>query len=263
VTPGIGAKLREHGIAAEKLVAVGNATNLEHFHPSDRTQALATFALDARRRYIGFIGNLAPWQGLGTALAAFREIKDNYPAWHLLIAGDGPDRERLEATSRSLGVDGAVTFLGAVAYADAARCIGGFDIAIAPFTHARNAAIGLSPLKIRDYAACGRPVVTSDIPGLNDLAEAGWLLLHRPDDPVDMARALAALIEDERLRETMGAKARAFAEANFGWGDVAGSICAAMEGCDPDASGAAAPDAHPSAPHTPAVEQSVERVSRR
>lgn len=228
VTPGIGDHLRRHGITAEKLVTIGNATNLAHFMPGDRCDGLAKFGLDPSKRYIGFIGNLAPWQGIQTAIAAFQQIRETRPGWRLLIAGDGPDRPRLEAMARSLGLAEAVIFLGPVQYADASLCINAFDIAVAPFTDERNSSIGLSPLKIRDYAACGRPVIASDIEGIRNFAEAGWLLLHRPDDPVDLARVLAFLTAEEARRQAMGKAARGFAERHFGWDAVVDAICAAM-----------------------------------
>jgi glycosyltransferase involved in cell wall biosynthesis len=228
VTPGIGSHLRERGIAARKLVTIGNATNLAHFTPGDRAPGIARFGLDPSKRYIGFIGNLAPWQGVDIAIAAFHRLRERQSGWRLLIAGDGPDRPRLEAATRRLGLEGAILFIGRVDYADASLCINVFDIAVAPFTGERNMSIGLSPLKIRDYAACGCPVVAADIPGLREFATSGWLLSHKPDDPADLARVLDGLAANEARRQAMGSAARAYAERHFGWGTVVEAICAAM-----------------------------------
>ena len=92
-----------------------------------------------------------------------------------------------------------------------------FDIALAPFTRRRNAEIGLSPIKIRDYAAAGRLVVCSRIPELEELAEHGWVLLHEPDDPADLARVLIDCLTGEHDSAAAGHRARAYAEERFSW----------------------------------------------
>jgi glycosyltransferase involved in cell wall biosynthesis len=220
VTPGIGRRLEAHGIRPATILTIGNGTNIAHFVAAPRDAALARFALDPQLSYLGFIGNLVVWQGLATALAAFQSLHSAYPGWRLLIAGDGPERPRLEAATAALGLTQKVHFLGPVDYAAAPLAISAFDIAVAPFSAERNLAIGLSPLKIRDYASCGRPVIAADIPGIHELAAAGWLVLHRPDDAADLAAAMALLMQDAARRRAMGDAARAFAVQEFSWRSV-------------------------------------------
>jgi glycosyltransferase involved in cell wall biosynthesis len=228
VTPGIGRRLQEHGIPPATIMTIGNGTNTAHFEVAPRDAALALFELDPQLNYLGFIGNLVAWQGLGTALAAFHLLHSAHPDWRLLIAGDGPERQRLEAETATLGLDGKVRFLGPVDYAAAPLAISAFDIAIAPFSAERNLSIGLSPLKIRDYASCGRPVVAADIAGIRELATAGWLVLHRPDDAADLAAAIGLLMEDGARRRAMGAAARRFALQEFSWRRVTDALAASM-----------------------------------
>ena len=119
--------------------------------------------------------------------------------------------------------------------------INAFDVAIAPFISRRNSAIGLSALKLRDYAAAGRAVVAADLPGIADHAEAGWLVLHRPDDPQDLADKVEALLADPVRRKEMGDTARRYAEANFGWTRTAGTILEHIGACSVRGSGRDAP----------------------
>jgi glycosyltransferase involved in cell wall biosynthesis len=228
VTPGIGRRLQENGLPQAKILAIGNGTNTAHFDAPPRDVALARFDLDPQLKYLGFIGNLVVWQGLCTALGAFHKLHSAHPSWRLLIAGDGPERPRLEAETAALGLAGKVRFLGPVDYAAAPLAISAFDIAIAPFSAKRNLSIGLSPLKIRDYASCGRPVIAADIPGIREFATAGWLVLHQPDNAMDLAATMALLMQDDARRHTMGATARLFALREFSWKRVIDTLTTSL-----------------------------------
>jgi glycosyltransferase involved in cell wall biosynthesis len=230
ITPEIGHLLEHAGIPASKLLRIGNGTNLAHFRALERTAALRAMGLPEDRAYLGFIGNLAPWQGVDVLIDAFARLSGELPNWELLVAGDGPQRAALERRANEAGIAARVRFLGGVRYAEAPTVVSAFDIAVAPFARKRNSRIGLSPLKIRDYAACARPVVAADIAGVRELAPEGWLALHQPDDADDLAGVLAPLMRDPSRRADMGERARAYAEAHFGWGMVARRILAGALG---------------------------------
>ena len=73
------------------------------------------------------------------------------------------------------------------------------------------------PKSLIEAAACGRPVVTTDVPGCRDAIEPGTSgVLVPPRDARALAAAVAALAEDEALRTRMGDAGRALAERDFG-----------------------------------------------
>ncbi len=73
------------------------------------------------------------------------------------------------------------------------------------------------PKSLIEAAACGRPVVTTDVPGCRDAIEPGVSgVLVPPRDARALADAVAALAGDEDLRTRMGAAGRALAERDFG-----------------------------------------------
>lgn len=73
------------------------------------------------------------------------------------------------------------------------------------------------PKSLIEAAACGRPVVTTDVPGCRDAIEPGVSgVLVPPRDARALAAAVAALAEDEALRTRMGDAGRALAERDFG-----------------------------------------------
>ena len=90
------------------------------------------------------------------------------------------------------------------------------DVCVAPFIRVRNERIGLSPLKIYEYLACGKPVVASDIKGIGDLlrnSNAG--IGVKPEDPVELANAIIKLLKNEKLRGKMGKNGRKIVINNY------------------------------------------------
>jgi glycosyltransferase involved in cell wall biosynthesis len=70
--------------------------------------------------------------------------------------------------------------------------------------------------KILEYMALGKPIVQFDVTeGRFSAGEAS--LYARPNDPVDFAEKLLALLEDEAARARMGAIGRARVEERFAW----------------------------------------------
>jgi len=218
VTPGIARLLEAAGCPPARLIVIGNGTDLANNAPLPSAPPV-----DGRIR-LGFIGLLTVWQGLTTAIEALALLRDE-DRFVLTIAGDGPERAALERQVEALGLGAAVRFMGHVPQAETAGVIAACDIAIAPYTRARNEEIGLSAIKIRDYAACGRPVVAARLPGIEELEDAGWLFTHRPDDAADLVRVLTEVAAlPAAARAAAGEAARAYAERHFDWSAIAARI---------------------------------------
>lgn len=223
VTGGISRLLADEGVGPGKLVVIGNGTDLRRFVPVDRERALGTLGLDPDLVWLGFLGLMSPWQGVRSAIRALHLLRQDGRI-RLILAGDGPEREAAERLAGEFGLHDRVVFLGHVPMERANIVMNCFDIALAPYTRERNAEIGLSAIKIRDYAAAGRTVVAADLPGVSELAGHGWLFTHTADDPHDLARVLAALAAAPGHRAARSAAARAFAEAHFGWDRIAAAL---------------------------------------
>ncbi len=216
VTEGLKRLLVQEGISPGKIIVIGNGADTKAFHPIAREEAIANLDLDPSITRLGFIGGLVPWQGVATAIEAFSLMKPNEKL-RLVIAGTGPEKVRLEELAVRLKVMDRTDFIGYVQREQANLVINSFDIALAPFTQARNAEIGLSPIKIRDYAAAGRFVISARIPGISELAGKGWLATHNPDDARDLARVITQHLHTNFDRTSAQKKARIYAETHFDW----------------------------------------------
>lgn len=221
--------LRSHGVPADRLHIVGNGTDTEHFHPADRDLALSSFGLPVERDYVGFLGNIVPWHRVDIAVAAFRIIAARFPRLDLLIFGDGPSLGDLGRQAAEAGLSDRVRFMGRVGAERANDAINCFTLGVVPLTLQRDTAFGYSPVKIRDYAAAGCPVLTGAVPDNTDLDGLGWLFTHPPDDAQAMAQQMDMLFsEPERLRQA-SELARAYALANFDWEIIGEQIMSRFE----------------------------------
>jgi glycosyltransferase involved in cell wall biosynthesis len=124
----------------------------------------------------------------------------------LLLVGEGPLREELEARAADLGIAGRVRFMGF--RDDVPRILGALDCFALP-----SLSEGLSIATIEAMAA-GLPVVVTASGGPRDLVEHGGTgLVVPPGDASALSAAIAAIRGDPDLARRLGAAARRKAEA--------------------------------------------------
>ncbi|MBA2701939.1 MAG: glycosyltransferase family 4 protein, partial [Chloroflexi bacterium] len=145
--------------------------------------------------YILFVGALQPHKGLRPLVAAYQMLHDPPPL--VLVGTRWPDTPTDIPTS--------VTVLSDLAHADVMRAWQGALFGVAP-------SIWPDPLPgvIREAMSAGRPVIGSRAGGIPDIIvdEQNGLLVE-PGDEAGLAGAMARLIEDDQLRERLGARAMA------------------------------------------------------
>jgi phosphatidyl-myo-inositol alpha-mannosyltransferase len=152
-----------------------------------------------------FVGRLEARKGAATAITAVREhnARHGRTPWRLIVAGDGPERARLEALAAH---SPAIVFLGRVSDEEKRGWLRRAHALITPSTHGES--FGLVLL---EGMASGTAVVASDIAGYRDAA-GGHATLFHPGDPRSLERA----IEDALAGESTSGidDARRYAE---GW----------------------------------------------
>jgi glycosyltransferase involved in cell wall biosynthesis len=203
---------------ADKVDVIYNAV--------DFAQLEAAMTRDAFRASIG-VPLDAPVAGIIARLTeqkAHRVLFDamtNAPlsALHLVVVGDGELRDDLRSRAESLGIAGRVHFLGA--RRDLGNILAAIDIFAMPSYWE-----GL-PLSMVLAMGAGLPVVASRVAGIPEVVKdrvSG--LLVDAGDAGQLARALAALAQDGRLRARLGDAAKAFVLPRFGIDGYVASITA-------------------------------------
>lgn len=135
---------------------------------------------------------------------------------HLTLIGDGPQRARLEAHARSLGVADVVTWSGWLSKSELLAAYRRADVFLNPSLYE-----GM-PNTVLEAMACGLPVIASRIMGNEDLVADGETgLLYDLDRPDALGDALRTLAADAGRRAAMGMRGRAIICSHFGWDTVA------------------------------------------
>ena len=196
----------EWDIAREKLHVMRNGVDLDRFRPLPQDEARARLGLHGRPLLLS-VGNLVPLKGHDLTIAAFASLLPEYPEAQLALVGAGPERERLEAQVRSLGLEGRVLFAGTVRNADLPDWFSAADLSI--LASSRE---GL-PNVLLESMACGTPVVSTRVGGTPEVVTApaaGRLVDVR--DASHIAAAIVAVLRDPPGR----ARVREHA-SQFGW----------------------------------------------
>ena len=149
--------------------------------------------------YLLYFGRLSPEKGVYELLRAMVRL----PNTPLVIAGDGPERPRLEALTKELNLS-QVLFAGMVHGEKLQKLIAGCSFSVFP-SHAYET-LGKS---ILESYAWGRPVIASDLGSRRELVQHGITgLLYSDGDREQLAHSIGFLFDRPDLIEKMGVAAR-------------------------------------------------------
>ena len=172
---------------------------------------------------VGFVGTLKPWHGLPGLVEAFDLLCRRTRNARLLVVGEGPERETMQAELEKRGLLHQARFTGAVPPHEVPQLLAEMDVAVAPYPD--RADFYFSPLKVYEYMAAGLPVVASRIGQLEDLIEHETNgLLCPPGDAEALVGALDRLRQDAALRARLGQEARRRVLRGHTWDSVAARI---------------------------------------
>ncbi len=160
---------------------------------------------------MAFIGRLLDDKGIRTLIAAHEILRRRGEAIRLRVGGSADPanpasipKAEIEAWKRHAGVE----MLGHVD--DIEKFWASAHIAVLPSRRE-----GL-PKSLLEAAACGRPIVATDVPGCRVIARQNVnALLVPPDDPEALANAIKRLADDRELRQRFGAAGRKMVEDEF------------------------------------------------
>jgi glycosyltransferase involved in cell wall biosynthesis len=194
----IGDRLVACGIPAEKVEVVYNGVDLARFTPdsSARAELERTFDIRPDEAILATVTSLLPWKQPQVMIEACGELNRRGTACRLLIAGQGPMREELEALAGRLEIAGKVHWLGQTAQPE--RILQGCDVFLL-------SSIGEAFGNVLVEAmACGAPVVASRSGAIGEIVEEGKSgLLATPGDPGSFAGAIQEMLTGRKRLAAM------------------------------------------------------------
>ena len=226
VTDGIKRFLIQYGINESIIHVIGNGANTELLMPIDRCFCLNKLGLDVRYRYVCFVGNLAPWQGVEYLIQSVPLILKSCPDARFLIIGDGIMKSEWVQLTQKLEISDKFIFTGSIPYEQVPLQINASDVCIVTKKPLKS---GYSPLKLYEYMACGKPVIATRTDGFEILEECNAGILIDPTNAQELADAVIKLLLNEDLRKQMGTKGYEFVVENHSWASVIDKVADVCE----------------------------------
>jgi D-inositol-3-phosphate glycosyltransferase len=208
-----------YGADPDRIEVLPPGVDHRLFTPGDRVEARNRLGHPGRRVLL-FVGRIQPLKGLDLAVQALAEI-DDAVLWAVggPSGADGPaELERVKRLAADLGVAERLQILPPRPHHELADYYRAADVCLVP---SRTESFGLVAL---EAAACGTPVVAASVGGLRSIVvdgETGLLVEGR--DPLEWATAVALLLDDHELAESMGARAAA-RSGHWSWGMTAARL---------------------------------------
>jgi glycosyltransferase involved in cell wall biosynthesis len=149
------------------------------------------------------VGNFIPVKGHELLLRAFAKIGQRYPQLTCDMVGDGPEHSRLARLAHELKISDRVRFSGRQSRRQVAEAMQRCSLFVLP---SRFEGLGCVYL---EAMATQKPAIACEGQGIDEIIRHGlngWLV--RPGDPDDLAAAISGLLDNENLRQRLGAAAR-------------------------------------------------------
>jgi glycosyltransferase involved in cell wall biosynthesis len=200
--------IETNGYPALRIDSVPTGADAARFRPGDRAAARKALGLPAEGLLVGIVATLRSWKGHLYLIEAMAGMPAGIG---LVMVGDGPMRERLEAEIDRLGLRPRTVLAGN--RADVVPWLQAFDVFALP-SYANEGV----PQALVQAMLTGLPCVTTGVGSIAEVARDGeTALVVPPKDAAALRAALERLLGDASLRQRLGEAARAHCAANFSY----------------------------------------------
>ena len=211
-------------ITPESISVVPSAYRADLFHKGiDGNAVRRELGMGDETTIIGVTGRLVVDKGHTFLFQAVNGLRERFPNLAVVLAGQGPNEDRLRAEVRALGIDTMVHFLGF--RKDIPRVAAAFDIAVLP-----SIGCDASSATIKEAMALGVPVIASDIGGAKSIIRDGRTGVVVPaGESAPLAEALRTMIRYPEQARAMAVLAREDVRQRYSIDRLADGTLAAYE----------------------------------
>jgi len=201
--------IKHYVLNAERIKVVYNGVAVESFRSLSGAPSLRQeLDIPDGAPVVGIVARLSPEKNVSLFLNAAGRILLKFPDSHFVVAGDGPERRKLEKIACELSIQAKVHFLGM--RQDIPRIISSFDVAV------MSSNIENFSNAVLEYMAAAKPVIATDVGNTHEQVvegETGFLISS--GDAEALAASALKLLKDRGLSRKMGEAGKARVNDNF------------------------------------------------
>ncbi len=205
----------EAGAPRDRLHVLPDGVDLARFaSPLSRQEARRRLGLPLETTIVAHSGHLYRGRGAEETLEALVGLPG---ALLVMVGGRDEDIERVRAKAKALNLLERVRFVGQVPNRDVPLYLWAADALVMPYTSQTPTARYMSPLKMFEYMAAGRPIVATDFPVVREVLRDGeTAVLVAPDSGDALGEGLRRVLSDRSLQQRLAGAARERVEA-YSW----------------------------------------------
>jgi glycosyltransferase involved in cell wall biosynthesis len=178
------------GVDPGRIEVIYDGVDPAVFHPGPQAEARARLGLPADEPMALFVGNLIALKGVELLVEAARRLASAGLRYSCQLVGQGPLRPRLEALIRSANLGQHIQLRGALPHSALPDWYRAATVFVLP-----SYSEGV-PTVLLEAAACGTPLLATEVGGISEIASAGPCRLIRPGDVDQLTAAMKDLLTD-------------------------------------------------------------------
>src|SRR3989338_418283 len=227
-------ELVDLGIEADKIIIAPDAVDLAVFAIKlTQEAARQKVNLPPGKIILGYTGSFKTKgmdKGIGDILKALKILsQENLNVLFMAVGGIEPDILDYKNQAEDLGIGDRVLLLKPVSQNRLAIYQKAFDVLLMPFPDKPHYRYYMSPLKMFEYLAAGRPIIASDLPSIKEVLSEQNCLFCQPDNPADLAAKIKLILQDRDLSDRM-VKQSQRDSLSYTWENRAAKIIQAIGG---------------------------------
>jgi phosphatidylinositol alpha-1,6-mannosyltransferase len=213
------------GIPEERVHKLTPGVNLDEFHPRPpRRDLIERYGLEGHKVLLT-VARLVPRKGHKIVLDALPQVMREVPNLKYLIAGDGPEKARLQEQARQLGLQDAVIFVGDVAHHEVCDYYNLCDVFIMANRLEAGGDVESFGMVFTEANAAGKAVIGGRSGGTSEAVLDGKTgFLVDPESAEEISQRLLLLLKNEHLCGRMGSAGLDRVRTEFNWSTRADAI---------------------------------------
>jgi glycosyltransferase involved in cell wall biosynthesis len=201
------------GLDRERIHYMPSGSDVETIRPLPKKEMRKTLGLPEDGKVIGYIGFIN--YDVECMIRAFPLVQERFPEVTLMLVGQKyPITQQL---CKENNITRGIHEVGIVPFDQLPGYLACADVLLLPFTN-KICNIGRGPIKLGDYMAAGRPIVTQPVGDLRAVfTDDDPIGLLAGDSPEEFAGAISELLSEPERAEEYGRNARRLAEEKYSW----------------------------------------------